>query len=508
MTEKFSDEQASRIISALDSRTDRKTKDGALVTTTWGTIGALDAANKSASAYLYGETDGAYMSGGFRIPDTMYLSLGDKVKVGINYATGDRWVEEVNVSSAYKKVAINATTGEILQGDGTTPPTPFSGVPDVFKTTSTGASDANKWTKVASGQLNGQYANQAYIVLLGGNGSGDEKYSRGVLRFRVKQQSPFGSQPIINLELTDSQDLNSTDFRLVVTSVAGPTTWELWASCPLTYSDIQFTQLWGENGNGSITWYSAQGWNASITASGTQYYCSSGGDVPTGSITLWSTNAAPNGYFICNGAAVSRETYGGLFAVIGTTYGAGDGSTTFNLPNLVNRFPYGRNAETIGGTGGATTHTHAGHSAHVFTQPSAHPAMAHSAHTGTDVSAHSGTAVSAHAAHTHDTPFIDNGPQTLSTTTQVFGASGTTRTRDYTGTFTSASGSYAPAEVSDTTVGAHTVTQPSNHTVTQPSAHSDHASFGHSGGAVDGHSAHDSPSNMPPYIILNYIIKI
>ena len=49
-------------------------------------------------------------------------------------------------------------------------------------------------------------------------------------------------------------------------------------------------------------------------------------------------NALPEGWLLCNGAAISRETYAALFNVIGTTYGSGNGSTTFNLPNLVDKF--------------------------------------------------------------------------------------------------------------------------------------------------------------------------
>lgn len=58
----------------------------------------------------------------------------------------------------------------------------------------------------------------------------------------------------------------------------------------------------------------------------------------TGEIKWWSTNTAPSGYLECSGAAVSRTTYSALFAVIGTTFGSGDGSTTFNLPNLRGEF--------------------------------------------------------------------------------------------------------------------------------------------------------------------------
>lgn len=55
---------------------------------------------------------------------------------------------------------------------------------------------------------------------------------------------------------------------------------------------------------------------------------------PIGTIYAFAGNNIPNGYLPCNGSAISRTTYADLFAVIGTTYGSGDSSTTFNLPNL------------------------------------------------------------------------------------------------------------------------------------------------------------------------------
>lgn len=68
--------------------------------------------------------------------------------------------------------------------------------------------------------------------------------------------------------------------------------------------------------------------------------------IPVGTV-LWSANpAVPSGYLPCNGAAVGRATYPELFAAIGTIYGTGDGSTTFNLPNLTNKFIQGSN--TVG----------------------------------------------------------------------------------------------------------------------------------------------------------------
>lgn len=60
--------------------------------------------------------------------------------------------------------------------------------------------------------------------------------------------------------------------------------------------------------------------------------------VPSGSVFYFAASSAPTGYLICNGSAISRTTYAALFAVIGTTFGAGDGSTTFALPDLRGEF--------------------------------------------------------------------------------------------------------------------------------------------------------------------------
>lgn len=72
---------------------------------------------------------------------------------------------------------------------------------------------------------------------------------------------------------------------------------------------------------------------------------------PTGTVAPYSGATAPVGFLLCNGAAVSRTTYSALFAIVGTTYGAGDGSTTFNLPNTQGIFVRGAGNQTIGGVG-------------------------------------------------------------------------------------------------------------------------------------------------------------
>lgn len=66
-----------------------------------------------------------------------------------------------------------------------------------------------------------------------------------------------------------------------------------------------------------------------------------GDTTPVGTILYFATDTAPEGFLVCDGTAVSRSLYSDLFDVIGTTYGSGDGSTTFNLPNLVNKFAEG-----------------------------------------------------------------------------------------------------------------------------------------------------------------------
>ena len=77
---------------------------------------------------------------------------------------------------------------------------------------------------------------------------------------------------------------------------------------------------------------------------------------------MWggSPAAPPSGWLVCDGSASNRITYAALFAIVGTTYGVGDGSTTFNLPNMKQRVPAGYDAVTagynaLGTTGGASS---------------------------------------------------------------------------------------------------------------------------------------------------------
>ena len=75
----------------------------------------------------------------------------------------------------------------------------------------------------------------------------------------------------------------------------------------------------------------------------------SAASMPTGTLIPFAGTTCPSGFIVANGGAVSRTTYADLFAVIGTTYGAGDGNSTFNLPNLDGRAPWYDSTATIGG---------------------------------------------------------------------------------------------------------------------------------------------------------------
>lgn len=109
---------------------------------------------------------------------------------------------------------------------------------------------------------------------------------------------------------------------------------------------------------------------------------------------MWFLNTAPDSkHILLQGQNISRSTYADLFSLWGTTYGSGDGSTTFGVPDLRQRFPLGKAASgtgvTLGSTGGAIDHTHTGPS---------------HTHDYTDVPAHTHTITD--PGHTHDVTVV------------------------------------------------------------------------------------------------------
>lgn len=114
---------------------------------------------------------------------------------------------------------------------------------------------------------------------------------------------------------------------------------------------------------GAIEW-----WNTGTSAWDAVAAPGGGAGLPTGVIVPFAglSPAVPAGYLLCDGSAVSRTTYAALFALVGSTFGAGDGVTTFNVPTLTSRFVQGAaNDGSVASSGGAVSpavtdpgHTH------------------------------------------------------------------------------------------------------------------------------------------------------
>lgn len=113
----------------------------------------------------------------------------------------------------------------------------------------------------------------------------------------------------------------------------------------VTASDVDLNNIYSAVVSGTNTTATISG--ATVTANS---FAGGGGQlVPTGSVLPFAGPNAPTGYLFCNGQAVSRTTFAALFAAIGGFYGAGDGSTTFNVPDLREVGMFG--VATMGGTG-------------------------------------------------------------------------------------------------------------------------------------------------------------
>ena len=189
-----------------------------------------------------------------------------------------------------------------------------------------------------------------------------------------------------------------------------------------------------------------------------------------GFIQMYAGETAPSGWLICDGRALSRTVYKTLFDVIGTTYGAGDGSTTFNIPDLRDRMPIGAgNSYARNAKAGATSHHHTTGN---FTLGVSHiPAHTH----GKSGAITSG--ITSSGAHTH----------TFKTQAD-YAAKGTKK-----GIYSESDGTWSGTSVM-TSTGAHTHNLPAH----------EHTSVG--GGQAHNHGNTGDSSNMPPYIGINFII--
>lgn len=280
---------------------------------------------------------------------------------------------------------------------------------------------------------------------------------------------------------------------------------------------------------------------------GSGSFISQGGPCPVGSILPYGGSSAPTGWMLCDGSAISRSTYADLFAVLSTTYGVGNGTTTFNIPDTRQRFLLGKAASgtgsTLGSTGGSIDHTHTV------------PAHYHGMGTGADLNITSGGAHTHSIDHDHgsvtsggeSTPHThsiahDHGAftsaaanSTTQLTAQAWVGTGTPGGNiNYMANYIVGGAVADPATVNqpwgghthsidvpnytgnsgnDSNDHTHSVDLP-NFTGTSGSTSHTHTAGTFSGriglvtGGVDGNASMTSGSNNPPYVVVNHIIKI
>lgn len=214
--------------------------------------------------------------------------------------------------------------------------------------------------------------------------------------------------------------------------------------------------------------------------------------VPPGSMSLFGGSAAPPGYLLAQGQAVSRTTYARLFDVIGTTYGIGDGSTTFNLPDLRQRFPLGKAAagtgSSLGDTGGEIDHDH--------TNPDVASAGAHTHADGT-------LATDSEPSHTHTNPTTSSNGAHTHTVSEANGADAGTTTNVDRYNYAVA-GSKATHDHTTVSAGAHTHTQGNTGSA---GGHSHDVTGATASDGAHQHTQGNTGTNNPPFVVVNYIIK-
>jgi microcystin-dependent protein len=241
---------------------------------------------------------------------------------------------------------------------------------------------------------------------------------------------------------------------------------------------------------------------------------------PTGTVAMWITTTAPSGWLICDGSPVSRSTFSGLFDIIGTSFGVGDGSTTFNLPNLRGRTAVGLDVsqtefDSVGKTGGnkAVTltvaqmpvHNHT-QNAHTHTQNS----HSHNANTGSNGGhGHSigggATTTGSESSHSHQS--YPSGVLLSAYTSSNNRAAGTLATVN--------AASFNGSARTSGAGSSHSHSVPNHgHTCSVEPDHTHSVSVGSSTASNNSTTAENnnagsgqSHENLQPYLVLEYIIK-
>ena len=205
-----------------------------------------------------------------------------------------------------------------------------------------------------------------------------------------------------------------------------------------------------------------------------------------GTIKPWGKTTAPSGYLLCDGTAVSRTTYAELFVILSTTYGVGDGSSTFNVPQLQGKTPQGYDGNTynLAGTGGANTVTVAVTNNQAVSSVT-NTVTNNQAVTVTGSISNTSVTTAQLASHSHNIPGL----------LQVGGGSGGPGG----GAVPTNPGAYAVSNTGSGTghTHAHTLAGTMTGTVAVTS----------SGGALSGTVTAAGNNAFSPYVVVNYIIK-
>ena len=289
----------------------------------------------------------------------------------------------------------------------------------------------------------------------------------------------------------------ATNFPSSLDSFTNPTTSDTLASVPHAsqHADV----------NDAVEALQAKvGVDSSTVAQSLDYLVRSA--MPVGSVIPFAGSSSPDAsWLVCDGSAVSRTTYSDLFAILGTAYGAGDGSTTFNLPNMKGRVPVGidpadSDFDNLGDSGGEKSHiliaSEMPSHSHAFTGSSSSTGVQSNNHT------HNSNTMSNPGNHEHSVytrGTLGGGGRYIYGDYANYG--GTTYTHWNPNSWGTITGTAFANDAIGLGNGGHT------HTYTTSGINSNHTHTLTPSGTNSSTGGGAAHNNVQPYIALNYIIK-
>jgi hypothetical protein len=264
---------ATRLVRAIEYTVDKQTAAGAHIGYHWGSVFEVyadDELGPMCSAYIEGNEDEP--SEGFMLLNGMHVEEGDTALFAFD-GRGHKWLEKVLPASQFPRMTIDTIRGVIYTGSGDEQAsTPFEGTAGEgvvqaeleahargtthlhTYNTPNSLNQTGLWSMIAEGEIDEQYGEIAAQVLVGGNGSNSTTWTRGLLRFRIRQQDSFGGNPLVTLEVVDGVDFSGANVMLIVTSVLGPTEWKLYVQLERAYEWLSYTTLWEDVRSGFLNW--------------------------------------------------------------------------------------------------------------------------------------------------------------------------------------------------------------------------------------------------------------